>query len=536
MSWDYIVVGSGSSGAIVANRLSADPTIRVLLLEAGGSDRKLRYRIPSLCVACIGNPESDWMFPTDPDPTRGGKTDLLSRGKVLGGSSSINGIIYVRGNRGDYDHWAQLGNIGWDYDTMVGYFRKLERNRDGASDDYGRDGHVSISEMRGAPFMSHVFVEAMAELGYRKNRAYNADPSEGVAIAHGTHSYGIRSSTARAYLDPVRHRRNLTILTGASARRVLFEGRRAIGVEFEHQGAIRTERAAAEVVLSASTFNSPKLLMLSGIGPGDQLRGLGIEVLADSPGVGRNLQDHPVSNVRALVNRRTTNLDDNFLGKIRHGLRFAFTLGGPATYLQSAVAFVRSNPDLDYPDIQFHFGAFAYQITPEGIRMLDRPAVTLQPNVNRTRSRGYMELRSPDPEAKPVIQMNLLGDPYDVETLIAGTKIARRALATRAFAPYLVGELSPGTDVQTDAQWEAYTRRVASHVYHACGTCKMGVDDMAVVDPRLRVLGVTGLRVVDSSIIPQIPSGNLNAISMAIGEKGADLILEDRRALVAMAG
>jgi choline dehydrogenase len=248
------------------------------------------------------------------------------------------------------------------------------------------------------------------------------------------------------------------------------------------------------------------------------------------PGVGRNLQDHPVSNIQALVNVRTNNQDANLMGKLRHGLRFALTRGGPATYVQAAVAFVRSNPDLRYPDIQFHFGAFAYTIGPDGLKMLDRPAVTLQPNINQSRSRGWMKLRSNRVEDAPEIQMNLLSDPQDLATLIAGTRIARRALATKAFAPWLVGELQPGPEVQTYAEWETYTRRVASHVYHACGTCKMGVDPMAVVDPRLRVHGVEGLRVIDSSIIPQIPSANLNAISMAIGDKGAAMILADRKA------
>ena len=529
MAWDYIIVGSGSAGAVVANRLSADPSVHVLLLEAGGPDDHLRYKLPAMCVDCIGNPDSDWMFGTEPDPTRNGKVDLLSRGKVLGGSSSINGVIYVRGNRGDYDGWAQMGNTGWDYDTMLGYFRRVERNRDGVSETYGRDGAVMVSEVRGAPHLAHVFVDAMAELGFPRNRSYNAEPTDGAAIAHTTTHRGLRSSTATGYLDPVRHRRNLRIETGTTVRRLILEGRRAVGVEIERDGGIRIERARSEVILSASTFNSAKILMLSGIGPGDHLQEVGIDTLHHLPGVGRNLHDHPVSNVKALVNRRTINQDANRLGKIKNGLRFALTRGGPATFVQVALAFVRSRPDLDYPDIQFHFGAFAYEITPDGIRMLDRPAVTLQPNVNRTRSRGWMKLRSNRPEDAPVIQMNMLSDPYDIETLIAGTRIARQALATRAFAPYLVGELSPGPQVQTDAEWEAYTREVASHVYHACGTCKMGTDDRAVVDPRLRVHGIHGLRVIDSSIIPQIPSGNLNAISMAIGEKGADMILEDRR-------
>ncbi len=529
MEWTYIVIGSGSAGAIVANRLSADPANQVLLLEAGGSDNRLRYRIPALCIAAIGNPQSDWMFEAEPDPTRGGKVDLLSRGKVLGGSSSINGVIYVRGNRGDYDGWAQMGNTGWDYDTLLGHFRAVEDNRDGVTDVYGSGGAV-VSQLRGVPKMTHVFVEAMAELGYPKNPSYNGEPCEGVSIAHCTQHRGLRTSTATAFLDPIRGRRNLKIVTGATARRLVMEGRRAVGVEVEVNGESRVERAGREVIVSASTFNSAKLLMLSGIGPADHLRDHGIEVLADLPGVGRNLHDHPVSNVQALVNRRTTNMDDNWLGRIKHAAQFALTRGGPATFVQSGLAFIRSRPELEYPDIQFHFGAFAYKITPAGIEMLDQPAVTLQPNVNRTRSRGHMELRSARPGDPPVIHMNLLGDRADLETLIAGTKIARKALATDAFRPYLVGELSPGPDVQTDDEWEDYTRQVASHVYHACGTCKMGTDPMAVVDPRLKVHGVDGLRVIDSSIIPQIPSGNLNAISMAIGDKGGKMVLEDARA------
>lgn len=521
--WDYIIVGSGSSGAVVANRLSADPSVKVLLLEAGGEDRALRYKLPAMCVDCIGNDESDWMFQAEPDPTRGGKADLLSRGKVLGGSSSINGIIYVRGNRGDYDGWAQMGNTGWDYDTMLGYFRRVEGNSDGISDAYGTEGAVAVNKIRDVHPMAHVFVQAMAELGYPANPDYNGEPCEGAAIAHTTSHRGIRSSTATAYLHPIRGRKNLRIETGANVTRLVMEGRRAVGVEIAGPDGVRVERAAGEVILSASTFNSPKILMLSGIGPGEHLQELGIETVQHLPGVGQNMQDHPVSNIQALVKSRTNNQDANLLGKIKHGLRFAMTRGGPATYVQAAVALVKSRPDLEYPDIQFHFGAFAYEIGPDGIRMLDRPAVTLQPNINQTRSRGWMKLRSARVEDKPIIQQNLLDDPHDLETLITGTKIARRALATQAFAPHLVGELSPGDVVQTDAEWEAYTRKVASHVYHACGTCKMGTDPMAVVDPTLRVHGIEGLRVIDSSIIPQIPSGNLNAISMAIGEKGADL-------------
>ncbi|MEQ1950144.1 GMC family oxidoreductase [Mesorhizobium yinganensis] len=529
MSRDYIIIGSGSSGSVLANRLSTNPKHKVLLLEAGGSDNHIRYKLPALCASCMGNPQADWMFKSEPDPTRNGKQDMLSRGKVLGGSSSINGIIYVRGNRGDYDHWAQLGNRGWDYDTMLDYFRKIEQNRDGTTDVYGKDGPVVVSQLRGVPLMTRVFVDAMAEIGYPRNPSHNAEPTDGASIAHATHHMGIRWSAARGYLHPIRDRKNLTILTGANARRVLFEGKRAVGVEFEHKGAVKTERCDGEVIVSASVFNSPKLLMLSGIGAASELQELDIPVVHDLPGVGKNLHDHPATYVKALVNQRTTNQDFNFLGRLKHGLKFLTTLSGPATFLQSGVAFVKSRPELEYPDIQFHFGAYAYELTPDGFRMLDVPGVTLQPNVNRTRSRGYMKLRSSDAATAPLIQMNMLSDPHDVETLVAGTRIARRALATKAFAPYLVREFAPGPELETDEQLAAYTRDVAGHVYHACGTCKMGVDPMAVVDPQLRVHGMERLRVVDSSIIPQIPSGNLNAISMAIGEKGSDLILADAR-------
>jgi choline dehydrogenase len=476
----------------------------------------------------MNNPDSDWAFLTEPDPTRAGKIDLMSRGKVIGGSSSINGTIYVRGNRGDYDHWAQLGNRGWSYDEVVPYFRKVEGNRDGVSDVYGKDGPVVISELRGVPHLSHVFVDAMAELGYPRNPSYNGDPTDGVSIIHANQLNGVRYSAARAYLSPIRNRANLKIQLNTIVNRIVFDGKTAVGVETEQDGKTVVERARGEVILSASSFNSPKLLMLSGIGPVDELARHGITVLHASPGVGRNLQDHPATNVKGYVNTHTVNQDVNLFGYIRHGLRFALARGGEATFVHSALAFVKTRPDLEYPDLQFHFGAFAYEFTTEGLRMIDRPAVTLQPNVNRTRSRGHIELRSADPHDTPRIFPNMLGDPHDLETLVAGGKIARRALRTKAFAPYFVGEFKPGDDVQTDDEWADYTRSVTTHIFHACGTCKMGIDAGAVVDPELKVIGVNRLRVIDSSIIPQVPSANLNAISMAIGEKGSDLVLRSR--------
>ncbi|AZO73440.1 MAG: choline dehydrogenase [Mesorhizobium sp.] len=530
MSWDYIIVGAGSAGCVLANRLSADPSTKVLLLEAGGSDKKFNIMMPSLAFKAMADKRTNWKFMAEPDPTRNNRRDMVPRGKVLGGSSSINAMFYVRGNRGDYDHWAQLGNRGWSYDDILPYFKKLEGNRDGVTDIYGKDGPIVVSVVRRPPKLAQVFIEAMQELGYPHNPSYNAEPTEGVALSHVTQHMGTRFSAARGYLDPIKSRPNLKIITGAVARKVIFEGRRAAGVELEIEGRTRTEHCSGEVIIAASAINSPKLLMLSGIGPAEQLEAHGIPVLKDSPGVGRNLQEHASTQVKAYVNVKTPNQEFNLLGILKYGAQFLLSRSGYATYTYTGMGMVRTRPDLEYPDIQYHFGAFSANYTDEGIEMQKEAAINLQPNVNASRSRGYLELRSADPNEQPKIQLNLLSDRYDIETLMAGGRIARAALQTRAFAPYVTGEMKPGKDVQTDDEWIAYMRENASGSYHPCGTCKMGIDPMAVVTPDLKVIGVEGLRVVDSSIIPQIPSCNLNAISMAIGEKGADLILKKQAA------
>ncbi|WP_429809055.1 GMC family oxidoreductase [Ensifer sp. B1-9] len=528
MTWDYIIIGAGSAGCVLANRLSADPATKVLLLEAGGSDKKLNIWMPALAFKAMADKRTNWKFMSEPDPTRNNRRDMVPRGKGLGGSSSINAMFYVRGNRGDYDHWAQLGNRGWSYDEILPFFKKVEGNRDGVSDIYGKDGAVVVSQVRKPPKLAYVYLEAMKELGYPINPAYNAEPTEGAAIIHVTQHRGTRFSAARGYLDPIKKRPNLKIVTGAVVRRIVFEGRRASGVEYEAAGRVQTDLCGREVILSASAINSPKLLMLSGIGPQAQLREHGIEVLHDSPGVGRNLQEHASTQVKAFVNIKTANQEFNLRGKLKYGLQFIFDRSGYATYTYTGVGLVRTRPDLEYPDIQYHFGAFSANYTHDGIEMQREAAINLQPNVNNSRSRGFLELRSADPNEQPKIQLNLLSDPYDVQTLMAGGRIARAALNTKAFAPYVTGECKPGKDVQTDDEWIAYMRENASGSYHPCGTCKMGIDPAAVVTPDLKVIGVEGLRVVDSSIIPQIPSCNLNAISMAIGEKGAELILRDR--------
>ncbi|MBN8997397.1 MAG: GMC family oxidoreductase N-terminal domain-containing protein [Rhizobiales bacterium] len=529
--WDYIVVGSGSAGAAVASRLSEDGKTQVLLLEAGRKDTSIIYKVPILGpMIGLKDKNSDWGFKTEADPSRQGRIDHWPRGKVLGGSSSINGTIYVRGNRGDYDHWRQLGNVGWSYDDMVPVFKRLERNEDGASDVYGKNGAVVVSETRGPHPLTKVFVEAVSEVtGCPPNPDYNGEVQVGASVAHVTQKNGWRYSTSRAYLAPARHRANLKIVTHAEVARVVFEGKVAVGVEARIDGELRVLRARREVLLSAGSINSPKLLMLSGIGDPAKLGQFGIPVVHANPWVGRNLQEHPAFQVKALVNVKTSNMESNVAGYIKNAAWFLLRGGGPASHVLPGISFVKSRPELEYPDLEIQFVAFGYDTTEEGLKLLDRPAITLQPNVNRSRSRGRLELRSGRWQDPPVIHPNMLGDPYDLEVLVAGGKISRQILRSRAFAPYLVGEYQPDASVQTDGQWADYVRQWTTPGHHPCGTCKMGVDDQAVVDPRLRVVGVDRLRVIDSAIIPQITSGNINAISIAIGEKGAQMVREDAR-------
>lgn len=527
-SWDHIVIGSGSAGAIVAARLSEDPRRRVLLLEAGGTADQLRFRIPAMAAQkALGDPECDWLFATEPDPTRLGRTDVWFRGKVLGGSSQLNGTIYVRGNRGDYDHWAQLGNTGWDYDSLLKIFRKQEQGTGSLAGSYGESGPVHISRAKGVPALAETFLEAMAEIGVPTTDDYNGEEQTGAAIIHVNQHNGLRESTAHSYLKPAAKRSNLTVLTGAMARRIIFEGTRAVGVEFDHEGRRRTERSAHDIVLSASAFNSPKLLMLSGIGDPDHLAEHGIAVVHANPGVGRNLQEHPCVAIKAFVKGHTVNQDMNLIGQMKIGAQWALTRGGPATFIFPAIAFAKSNPLLDYPDLQFHFGALVNDITADGVKWLDRPGVTMLINVNRSSSRGYVELRSSDPLDPPKIHPNLLVDQHEVNLLKQGVQMGRSLWKTKAFAPLFEEEYEPSSEFADDAALEDYVRRQATTSYHACGTSKMGIDPAAVVDPRLRVIGVANLRVIDCSIIPQVPSGNINAISMAIGEKGAAMIKED---------
>jgi choline dehydrogenase len=411
------------------------------------------------------------------------------------------------------------------------YFRRQESGVGRIAKNYGADGPVQIAEPKGIPKLAHVFIDAMRELEVPTNPDYNGAEQTGASVVHVNQRRGVRESTAHAYLHPARNRPNLAVRTRATVQRILFEGTRAVGVEFEENGAIRQEFSTQDIVLSASVINTPKLLMLSGIGDPGHLKAHDIAVLHANSAVGRNLQEHPSIPIKAYVNTHTTNMDFTPLGQAKIALQYLLTRGGPATFAWSALAFVKSQAALQYPDLQFHFGNFATdKITSEGVKWVDRPAVSMLVNVNRSSANGYVELMSKDPRAAMRIQPNMLASQQEVELLKQGVSLGRKVWRTKAFAPYFEQELAPDKSVDVDdAALETFVRREANTSYHACGTAKMGVDPQAVVDPRLRVLGVSNLRVIDCSIIPQVPSGNINAVSMVIGQKGADMIKEDAK-------
>ncbi|GAB4064111.1 GMC family oxidoreductase N-terminal domain-containing protein [Ancylobacter sonchi] len=524
MDFDYIVIGSGSGGSAVAGRLAEDGKARVLVLEAGGSDRRLPVLMPAATyLYAIGNPAFDWRLTSQPDPSRGGRTDYMPRGKVLGGSSSINGMLYVRGQPEDFDDWAAAGCAGWEFERVLPYFRRAEDNENGADAVHGAGGPLSVQNLRTTHPLSDAFLEAGVEAGLGKVADINRPPQGGIGYLQATQKRGWRCSAARAYLW--RKRPNLAVLTKAQARRVLFEGTRASGVEFVQNGQTRTARAAKAVVLAAGAFGSPQLLMLSGVGPQAHLREQGIGVVHDLPGVGENFHDHPGTSHIVWVDQPTYNVQHT----LRHALAFGATWllagRGPGTTPDAHVlAFHRSKPDLPRCDLQIHFTPVGYDLTDTGPILFDKPAVTALNNIHRPYSRGHVRLASRDPFAAPAIQPNLLGDARDIATLVAGAKTLRAIFEAPAMARHVLGEFKPGKEVQSEDEWAAYVRETSIGIYHPAGTCKMGVDPMAVVDPTLKVRGLSNLYVADASIMPVVVSGNLNANCIMIGERCADFI------------
>ena len=530
LEFDYIVVGAGSAGCVLANRLTADGKYSVLLLEAGPEDSHLWIHIPLGYGRLFKEKAVNWMYQTEPEPGLNGRNVFQPRGKVLGGSSSINGLLYVRGQHEDYDRWRQHGNLGWGFDDVLPYFKKAEDQTRGADDFHAVGGPLPVSDWRHADPLSAAFVDAAAEVGFPKNSDFNGATQEGAGFFQTTTRGGRRASTAVAYLRSAKARSNLHVETSALAERIMFEGRRAVGVAYRTAGIPRTARARKEVLISSGAFNSPQLLQLSGVGPADLLRQHGIEVVLDAPGVGNDLQDHMQVRVVMRCSQAITLNDivNNPIRKVLTGLRYAMFRTGPLTIAAgTSGAFFKTNPRLATPDIQIHFLPFSTDKMGEKLHPFS--GFTASVCQLRPESRGSLRIKSADPAAPPEIRINYLASDVDRATNVEGLKILRRILHARALAPYVVEEVDPGDKITSDEALLAYCRARGTTIYHPTSTCRMGNDPLAVVDQRLRVRGLDGLRVIDASVMPDLVSGNTNAPVIMIAEKASDLILQDAR-------
>lgn len=529
-TFDYIIVGAGSAGCVLANRLTADPSIRVLLLEAGGRDNYLWIHIPVGLAYIHNNPRVDWCYESEPEPHLDNRRIRMPRGKTLGGSSSINGMVFVRGHASDYDQWRQMGNTGWGWDDVLPYFRKLEDHHGGASDTHGAGGGIKVTLPGQRWEILEAYRDAAAEVGLPRLPDYNGGGGrEGTAMFELTVNKGLRWSAARGYLNPAKKRPNLTIATHAQASRILFEGKKAVGVAYTENGVPREARAR-EVILSAGAFGSPQLLQVSGVGPGAVLRENGVAVLHDLPGVGENLQDHWMLRVLHRVSNTVTfnQAVDTPWRKALAGMRYILTRGGPlAAPVSLMTAFAKSRPDVESPDIQLQISIASYEKV--GGPLHPFPGIGSSVCICRPTSRGHLRIKSADATVSPAVLNNFFGTEQDRRIAVDGLAKVREIMASPALKKYTPEEIQPTGKVQTEEQILAFARANASTVFHPVGTCMMGSSPMAVVDDRLRVHGLSGLRVVDASIMPTITSGNTNAPTFMIAEKGAAMILEDRK-------